>query len=85
MNILCSLFIKNNEFISEQYITNYIKKTINEIHSTVTLSVLNNKGEMINKSIPLSTFPFILRKPFYQLLNFDEFKNLKTIREKRIL
>ena len=40
---------------------------------------------MINKSIPLSTFPFILRKPFYQLLNFEEFKNLKTIREKRIL
>ena len=84
-NTLCSLFIKNNEFISEQYITNYVKKTINEINSTVTLSRLNNKGEMINKSIPLSTFPFILRKPFYQLLNFDEFKNLKTIREKRIL
>ena len=85
MNTLCSLFIKNNEFISEQYITNYVKKTINEINSTVTLSGLNNKGEMINKSIPLSTFPFILRKPFYQLLNFDKFKNLKTIREKRIL
>ena len=70
MNILCSLFIKNNEFISEQYITNYVKKTINEINSTVTLSLLNNKGEMINKSIPLSTFPFILRKIILSINKF---------------
>ena len=70
MNILCSLFIKNSEFISEQYITNYVKKTINEINSTVALSLLNNKVEMINKSIPLSTFPFILRKTILSINKF---------------
>ena len=28
MNILCSLFIKNNEFISEQYITIILKRLL---------------------------------------------------------
>ena len=82
-NTLCSLFIKNSKFDSEQSIIKYVKDVYNEINTNVTISGLNDINEMTSKTVQLQNLPFILRKPIFYMLNFDEFKALKTMKEKK--